>query len=219
MRRVPSSPRPPMATFFLWRNLYKSFVLHCSQYRVTNAGTPDAFFVYDQPIWVISGPRQLERSATNNSMTSPSTMAVTSMQLQVFGSSTLTLGDLLLRFRGTKDFFVARLNELGTFTGVTSITGTGKELLGDVHIGSSHRLILTGAFSGPSITCGSTAVNQSSTLTDDFFVAYLAWKEIFITVQEQLLADESLCGISDLDAGPTHGETENACEKCNFGVD
>jgi hypothetical protein len=157
---------------------------------VTNAGTPDAFLSminqFGQDQWATSigaiGDEQLYDISVDDGGNVYATGS--------FGSSTLTLGGSTVTFSGTKDTYVARLNELGTFTGVTSITGTGQELLGDVHIGSSHRLILTGAFSGPSITCGSTAVNQSSTLADDFFVAGLEGN--FVTVPEQLLADESL---------------------------
>ncbi len=89
-----------------------------------------------------------------------------------FNSSVLSVVGVTLSNSGTssRDVFVAKYDKVGTAQWVIKIGGTGDELIKGLVVDPSGNIILAGNFDSPTLSVGTSVLNNSSGSTDIFFV-------------------------------------------------
>lgn len=88
-----------------------------------------------------------------------------------FNTSVLSVVGVTLSNSGTssRDVFVAKYDKVGTAQWVIKIGGTGDELIKGLVVDPTGNIILAGNFDSPTLSVGTSVLNNSSGSTDIFF--------------------------------------------------
>lgn len=104
-----------------------------------------------------------------------------------FNSASLTIGASVLPNAGLNDIFIAKYDASGNLLLSKSVGGIYEDIVSDMYINTTGDVFLTGGFSSPSITFGSTLLSNVNNFGFlDFFVAKLNDKTVGMMDDAQL---------------------------------
>jgi hypothetical protein len=135
---------------------------------LTNAGGYDLFVAKYDPngndVWVKSTGGTAWDEAYNISIDTSGNVYISG----TFTSSTLTFGSTTLTNAGSADMFIAKFDGNGNVLWSKSTGGIGYETASSVIVNGAGDVYVTGSYSSPSVTFGSTTLNRVS--GDDIFI-------------------------------------------------